>query len=114
MAHDNVQLPCVRQLTRYHESSVKTVITSQDRPSVIEPSPVRIRTVFPPFPRRPLMVLLLSAPVTFETVMSCTRIVPSPVCASSSPLKPSGSSSITEPSPVWISQSELALLPDAA
>jgi hypothetical protein len=39
---------------------------------------------------------------------------PSPVCASSSAPKPSGTSSVTEPSPVTMSQSAPGALPGSA
>src|SRR5262249_2760935 len=43
----------------------------QDRLRLIEPSPVRTRTVRPPDPRRPLIALRPIRPVTFDSVMSC-------------------------------------------
>jgi len=54
------------------------------------------------------------APLTFDTVMSRMWMPPSPVCASSWAPKPSGNSSVTEPSPVEMSQSAADVLPPSA
>ena len=53
-------------------------------------------------------------PVTFDRVTSSIRMPPSPVCASSSAPKPSGTASVTEPSPVVMSQSAFGVLPGSA
>ena len=70
---------------------------AQDFFETIDPSPVRRRTAAPPAPSRPRTVRLPISPVTFESVMSCMRMLPSPVCASSSAPKPSGIDSVDRP-----------------
>ena len=80
----------------------------------MEPSPVRTRSAGPPEPRRPRTVCFPIVPLTFDSVMSCMWMPPSPVCASSSAPKPSGTSSVTDPSPVTMSQSPPGALPGSA
>ena len=109
-----------------HDAFVEANVDGSDRLCVAEiywpvtrrmtiaPSPVRTRNAWPPAPNRPFARFLPNRPPTFDSVTPSKWMPPLPVRASSSAPKLSGTSSLTPPSPLAISQSVSALLPGCA